>query len=94
MTALVRSRGTIVNLGVFKKPVEVDMQAVNFKEVEMVGSRVYERRDFQAAIEMAVTLPLERIISCSFPLSEVSDAFRLFRSGEVCKVLIEPGATA
>lgn len=90
MTSLVRSRGVIVNLGVFKKPVEVNMQAVNFKEVEIVGSRVYERKDFQSAIDLAMTLPLDEITSQEFPLHDVSDAFRLFRAGEVCKVLILP----
>ena len=90
MTALVRSRGTIVNLGVFKKPVEVDMQAVNFKEIEILGSRVYERKDFQSAIDLAMKLPLDKIITQEFSLSDVSDAFKLFRAGEVCKVLILP----
>jgi 2-desacetyl-2-hydroxyethyl bacteriochlorophyllide A dehydrogenase len=90
MTMLVRSRGVIVNLGVFKKPVEIDMQAINFKEIEVVGSRVYERRDFQAAIDLAMQLPLEPIITHEFPLHDVSDAFKLFRAGEVCKVLILP----
>lgn len=94
MTALVRSRGTIVNLGVFKKPVEVDMQAINFKEVEIVGSRVYERKDFKAAIDIAMSLPLEAIISREFSLGDVSDAFQLFRAGEVCKVMILPSAGA
>ena len=94
MTALLRSRGTIVNLGVFKKPVEVDMQAVNFKELDIIGSRVYERKDFQAAIDMAMSLPLEAIISREFSLDDVSDAFKLFRAGEVCKVLILPSASA
>jgi threonine dehydrogenase-like Zn-dependent dehydrogenase len=92
MTTLVRSRGTIVNLSVFKTPVELDMQAINFKEVEIVGSRVYERKDFQAAIDMAMTLPLETIITREFPLQNVSDAFRLFRAGDVCKVMILPSA--
>jgi 2-desacetyl-2-hydroxyethyl bacteriochlorophyllide A dehydrogenase len=92
MTMLVRSRGTIVNLGVFKKPVEVDMQAVNFKEVEIIGSRVYERKDFQAAIDIAMSLPLDSIISREFSLHHVSDAFQLFRAGDVCKVMILPGA--
>ena len=90
MTALVRSRGTIVNLGVFKKPVEVDLQAINFKEVEILGSRVYERKDFQAAIDMAMSLPLAPIISREFSLDDISEAFRLFRAGEVCKVMILP----
>lgn len=90
MTALVRSRGTIVNLGVFKEPVEVDMQAVNFKEISIIGSRVYERKDFQAAIDLAMKLPLAHLISREFPLDEVSDAFRLFKAGQVCKILIVP----
>jgi (R,R)-butanediol dehydrogenase / meso-butanediol dehydrogenase / diacetyl reductase len=90
MTSLVRSRGTIVNLGVFKEPVEVDMQAVNFKEIELFGSRVYERRDFQGAIEMAMRLPLKRIVSYTFSLRDVNLAFRQFLSGDVCKVLILP----
>ena len=92
MTALVRSRGKIVNLGVFKHPVEVDMQAINFKEVELIGSRVYERKNFQAAISMAMSLPLTPIISREFALGDVSAAFHLFRAGEVCKVLILPVA--
>jgi 2-desacetyl-2-hydroxyethyl bacteriochlorophyllide A dehydrogenase len=90
MTALVRSRGTIVNLGVFKKPVEVDMQAVNFKEIEILGSRVYERKDFQGAIDLAMQLPLDRIVSHVFSLTEVALAFEQFQSSEACKVLVTP----
>jgi len=91
MTELVRSRGTIVNLGVFKKPVEVDLQAVNFKEITILGSRVYTKRDFEAAIELAEKLPVGQIVTHSFPLSEVNVAFECFRTGSgVCKVLIVP----
>jgi 2-desacetyl-2-hydroxyethyl bacteriochlorophyllide A dehydrogenase len=90
MTELVRSRGTIVNLGVFKKPVEVDMQAINFKEIQVVGSRVYRREDFETAIELAMRLPLEPIVTQTFALSEVATAFQRFRAGEVCKALILP----
>lgn len=90
MTALVRPRGVIINLSVFKKPVEVDMQAINFKEIEILGSRVYERRDFEAAIDLAMQLPLDRIVTSVYSLKEVSSAFEQFRSGGVCKVLILP----
>jgi threonine dehydrogenase-like Zn-dependent dehydrogenase len=91
MTALTRPRGTIVNLGVFKKPVEIDMQAINFKEIQLLGSRVYRREDFEAAIELAMRLPLQRIVTQTFGLREVARAFELFRAGEVCKALIMPG---
>jgi (R,R)-butanediol dehydrogenase/meso-butanediol dehydrogenase/diacetyl reductase len=90
MVALIRPRGVIVNLGVFKKPVSVDLQAVNFKEVEIRGSRVYERRDFEQAIKLAMHLPLERIVTHAYPLRQVSAAFEQFRSGQVCKAMILP----
>jgi (R,R)-butanediol dehydrogenase / meso-butanediol dehydrogenase / diacetyl reductase len=90
MTTLVRSRGVIVNLSVFKNPVEVDMQAINFKEIEIVGSRVYERQDFLDAIDIAMRVPLDRIVSHTYPLRDVNTAFQQFVSGDVCKVLIVP----
>jgi (R,R)-butanediol dehydrogenase / meso-butanediol dehydrogenase / diacetyl reductase len=90
MSALVRSRGVIVNLSVFKKPVAIDMQAINFKEIEILGSRVYERKDFETAISLAMNLPLESIVTHAYSLHDVSAAFEQFRSGGVCKALILP----
>lgn len=91
MTDLVRSRGTIVNLGVSKKPVKVDMQAVNFKEITIIGSRVYRRHDFEQAIELAGSLGVRRIVTHTFPLAEVRAAFDCFQQGNgVCKVLLLP----
>jgi 2-desacetyl-2-hydroxyethyl bacteriochlorophyllide A dehydrogenase len=90
MTSLIRSRGVIVNLGVFKRPVQVDMQAINFKEITLVGSRVYERKDFQTAIELAMRLPLALIVTHAFPLREVVTAFKEFQLGQICKALILP----
>ena len=94
MTTLVRSRGVIVNLSVFKNPVEIDMQAINFKEIEVVGSRVYERKDFLDAIDMAMHMPLNRIISHTYPLRDVGIAFQQFASGDVCKALIVPSQSS
>jgi threonine dehydrogenase-like Zn-dependent dehydrogenase len=91
MTDLVRSRGKIVNLGVCKKPVKVDMQAVNFKEITIIGSRVYRRDDFDRAIQLACSLGVRKIVTHTFPLNEVKAAFDRFQQGEnVCKVLILP----
>lgn len=94
MTTLVRSRGVIVNLSVFKNPVEIDMQAINFKEIDIVGSRVYERKDFLDAIDMAMRLPLDRIVSHTYQLRDVSIAFQQFASGDVCKALIVPSQSS
>ena len=93
MTSLLRPRGTIVNLGVFKQPVPVDMQAVNFKELTIVGSRVYTKNDFVTAVNIAGQLPLNQIVTHTFPLHDVKSAFELFKQGEgVCKVVIFPNS--
>ena len=95
MTELVRSRGVIVNVSVLKEPVPIDMQAVNFRELEIVGTRVYTMDDYRTAIEVAQRGDLEKIVTHTFPLEEVSEAFELFRSGrEVCKVIIDPAGGA
>jgi len=91
MTALVRPRATIINLGVFKKPAELDLQAVNFKEISIHGSRVYSRADFEEAIRLSSALPVNRIVTHCFPLENVQHAFQCFQSGQnACKVLILP----
>jgi threonine dehydrogenase-like Zn-dependent dehydrogenase len=54
MTAVARPRGTIVNVSVFKKPAEVDLQALNFKELTLVGTRVYTRADFEEACKFLI----------------------------------------
>lgn len=91
MTTLVRPRATIINLGVFKKPAELDLQAVNFKEISLHGSRVYSRADFEEAIRLTATLPVAQIVTHCFPLQEVQKAFLCFQDGQsACKVLILP----
>jgi threonine dehydrogenase-like Zn-dependent dehydrogenase len=96
MTDLVRPHGTIVNLGVFKKPTEIDLQAVNFKELSIIGSRVYTREQFEEAIRMAQKLPISQIVTHTFPLREVRSAFEHFRAGkDSCKIILLPnGAPA
>lgn len=90
ITSLARSRGAIVNLSVFKDPVEIDMRAVNFKELEIFGSRVYERRDFEEAIRLASQLPIGELVTGTFSLDQAATALQQFKEGEACKVLITP----
>jgi threonine dehydrogenase-like Zn-dependent dehydrogenase len=66
------------------------MPAFNFKEIEILETRVYERKDFEAAIDLAMRVPLERIVTHAYSLQDVGAAFGQFRTGDVCKVLILP----
>ncbi len=91
MLDLARPRGTIVNVSVFKKQPVVDMRVINFKELSVIGSRVYTKEDFKSAIDISSQIPLTKIVSHRLPLSEISDAFKLFSDKvNVCKVLFKP----
>jgi len=93
MTDLVRVSGTIVDLGVFKEPVLVNLQAVNFKELHIVGSRVYTFEDFRSAVKLASLLPLSKLALHRFPLTQAGEAFNMLVSGAHGKILLEPRST-
>ncbi len=46
---VIKVRGTAVIVGSYKKPAEVDLLKIEFKELTMIGIRVYEPRDFEIA---------------------------------------------
>ena len=49
---VIKVQGTAVIVGSYKKPPEVDLLKVEFKELRMIGIRVYERRDFEIATQI------------------------------------------
>ncbi len=89
MTELVRSRGKIMMVSVHKVAHEVDLRSVNFKEITIVGTRVYSRADFGRAIQIAQHLPLDNLISHRIPIDDGARGFQLMKDPDnVCKVLI------
>lgn len=50
MVSLARVQGKIMIVGVSHKPVSVDLMNVNFKELSLIGSRVYDNNDFLESI--------------------------------------------
>ena len=92
VTELARPRGTIVVVAIFAKPVPVDLHKFFWKELRMLGARVYEARDYEQAIALTAggTLPLETLISKVFPLAELQNAFEfLTQTPDAMKVLIQ-----
>ena len=92
ITELARPRGTIVVVAIYSKPVPVDLHKFFWKELRMVGARVYEAQDYEQAIRLAAagTLPLETLISKVFPLAELQSAFEfLTQTPDAMKVLIQ-----
>ncbi len=88
---LVRIQGQIIEVGVFKHPASLDLQTLTFKEINMVGSRVYTQTDFERAIRLTAdqkidlkSIPFQRI-----PLEEPDYAFQIAKKSEYLKILFE-----
>jgi len=92
MTDLLRTRGLAVIVGIFSQPPEVDLFCFFWRELRMLGARVYESQDFERAIQLAAAgnLPLEKLISTVYPLDGLQKGFEAMDSGgEVMKILLE-----
>lgn len=85
-------RGRMVQVAIFPKPVELNLFAFFWKELELIGARVYEPEDYEHALALmaAQALPLDTFISATFPLREIGTAFQqLDQQSNAIKVLID-----
>ena len=92
MTELVCARGTIVIVAIFGDPPPVDLFRLFWREIRIVGVRVYETQDFSQAINLVdkKILPLDSLISDIRPLDEIQKSFvDLSQGADIMKILIE-----
>jgi 2-desacetyl-2-hydroxyethyl bacteriochlorophyllide A dehydrogenase len=85
-------RGRLVVVAIHPEPVPVDLFRVFWRELELVGTRVYDRGDFDRAVTLLANreIPAEQLISAVEPLDRTAQAFAALESGaEVVKVLID-----
>ena len=89
-----RSAGTAVIVGAYQPGLHgIDLLSVMFDEITIIGTRIYQHSDIEAAIGMVASgkLDTRRLISKILPLAEAVTAIDSLRRGEEMKVLIEPG---
>lgn len=92
LPAVTRPKGRIVLVGVYKKPAEINLQQLTFREVEMVGVRVYTRADVERAVQLIAedALNLEEFPIRVVPLDDVQKGFDIaMASGRVLKVIVD-----
>ena len=92
MTGLLAIRGRAVLVAIYPQPVPLNLFDFFWKELQLVGTRVYERQDYHRAIELLAsgTLPLEKMITDIVPLAEAPRAFDQLRGNpSAMKVLID-----
>ena len=90
---MVGVRGTIVVVAIHPTPREIDLQRVFWRELRILGARVYERTDFDAAVRLlsAGDMPSSLLITKVVPLTEISEAFEDLENGRALKILVDVG---
>jgi len=89
MSNITRSRGKIILVSVHKVPHAVDLRDINFKEISLIGTRVYTRADYAEAIKIIDSTPLLSLVTHKMSLEQAPEAFTLMRNhDDVCKILL------
>ncbi|MFB7424210.1 zinc-binding dehydrogenase [Streptomyces hydrogenans] len=88
------ARGRLCLVAIHARPREIDLHRFFWRELTLVGARLYDRSDFERAVELVAdgTLPVERLISKVVPLVEAAGAFEALEDGgDVMKILVDCG---
>lgn len=93
MTRVARPGGTICLTSIHREPTPVALIDINFRELTLVGSRVYTREQFGRAKDLAqeVSEDLRELVTHSIPLSKAESVFGLQadRDEKAVKILID-----
>jgi (R,R)-butanediol dehydrogenase/meso-butanediol dehydrogenase/diacetyl reductase len=95
-TDVLAVRGRLVVVAIHSTPREVDLHRVFWRELELIGVRVYDRGDFEEAARLVAAgeVPADRLISRVVPLQDAAAAFEALEGGGVVKVLVDCGGDA
>ena len=77
MTEIASIRARLVCVGIFFRPVKIDLNKFFIRELELYGARVYEKEDFDEAIKLAAysDIPFSDIITARYKLEDIEKAF-------------------
>jgi len=89
-TDLAKVRGTIVVVAIHPVPREINLQRLFWRELSILGARVYQRVDFEKAVELLASgvIPADSLITKIVPLHETQDAFADLEAGRAMKILV------
>jgi (R,R)-butanediol dehydrogenase/meso-butanediol dehydrogenase/diacetyl reductase len=85
-------RGRLCLVAIHPQPRPVNLHRFFWRELTLVGARLYDRADFERAVGLVAgaVIPADLLISRVVPLAEAAAAFdTLERGGDVMKVLVD-----
>lgn len=85
------TRGRLVMVAIHPRPREVNLHRFFWRELELLGARLYQRDDMAEAIRLVASgvIPAAQIISRVEPVESVTAAFEALEGGGVLKVLLD-----
>jgi 2-desacetyl-2-hydroxyethyl bacteriochlorophyllide A dehydrogenase len=91
---VLRARGRLCLVAIHARPREVNLHRFFWRELTLVGARLYSRSDFETAVDLVSegTVPAHRLISKVVPMAEAASAFTALEGGgDVMKILVDCG---
>ncbi|MFF4728667.1 zinc-binding dehydrogenase [Streptomyces mirabilis] len=85
-------RGRLCLVAIHPRPREVNLHRFFWRELTLIGARLYERGDFEKAVALVAdgTIAVGRLISKVVPLTEAPAAFEALEGGgDVMKILVD-----
>lgn len=90
VTRWVATGSRVVVVGVYSRPAPVDLQAVLFRELEVIGTRMYTRSDIEAAVALLASGAVDArpLLTAQVPLEQGPAMIEALRRGEEMKALL------
>jgi L-iditol 2-dehydrogenase len=89
---MVRKRGKFTQVGLFGRPIEVNFEAIAFKEIDVHGTvsqSTFAWRRSLKLMELGL-IPADRLISHEYPLEDWQKAFDMAENQEGMKIVLIP----
>ena len=95
MPDLTRCGGKMLSLGLSGDAYQFIIGKVSFKEIKLIGNRLYSQEDFENGVRFVEDnwqrLGLDRMVTDRLGLSEINRAVEMMINGEnICKIIIDP----
>ena len=95
MPDLCRCGGKLLSLGLSGDAYPFIIGKVSFKEIRLIGNRLYSQQDFEAGVRFLEDnwkkLHLDRMVTDRLGLTEINRAIEMMLHGEnICKIIIDP----
>jgi 2-desacetyl-2-hydroxyethyl bacteriochlorophyllide A dehydrogenase len=89
-TDLAKVRGTLVVVAIHPVPREINLQRLFWRELSILGARVYQRVDFEKAVELLAdgVIPADLLITRIVQLDQTQEAFADLEAGRAMKILV------